>query len=173
MGTNLALHEMQYLCYDRYAASVNDLVTHYIQQIDLSAPPAPVPVPNSNTPTASSKKPRTRKLAKAVADRIGEGTFVCDCIRWKVDLGSARNGGPRDPTIPFGNLIVTEIIDKKTLRVLIDYVSTSGGHLRACAAKLKEKGATVGAAFWAGKTFHEPAVSAFSCFQETLEDYNP
>jgi hypothetical protein len=150
-----------------------DLVAHFILHNGYEFPLVFVPVPNSSTTTNTSKRPRTRKLAKAIADRVSGDTVVSDCLRWKVELGSARKGGPRDAPTLFKNLIVTEKLDKKIRYVLVDDVTTSGGHLAACTARLKEKGATVIGAFCAGKTFQEPPHSAFDIFRETVEEYEP
>lgn len=147
-----------------------DMVAHYMQENGLEPPFVLVPVPNSGN-TRKSPKPRTFKLAKAIAEKIGN-TEIADCLRWKEDLGSARKGGgTRDAGILYRNLVVTEELDESLPHILIDDALASGGHLQACAAKLESEGATVAMAFCGGDTVHEPPPLAFDIFRRELDDY--
>ena len=153
-----------------------DLVANYMQEHEMDPPFVLVPVPNSSNTRDSRRKPRTLKLAQAVAARIGQGTTVADCLRWKQDFGSARKGtgmATRDPAKLYPNLAVVEKIDGSNPYILIDDAIASGGHLKACAAKLTKKGATVVAAFCGGRTVHEPPDSAFAPLREEMDDYIP
>jgi len=102
--------------------------------------------------TISSSAPaRTRRLARAVAQELNDTSVVVDCLRWKRNLGSAsEEGGPRDPKILYDNVTVLKDllkdVDKSRAVLLTDDVITSGGHLRASAARLRGLGLPVGAA---------------------------
>jgi len=154
-----------------------DLVASYMQQHGMNPPFVLVPVPNSSSTTKdSSSRPRTRKLARAIAAKIGQGTTVADCLRWKQNLGSARKGtgvATRDAATLYSNLAVIEKIDGSNPYILIDDAIASGGHLQACAAMLAKRGATVVSAFCGGRTVHEPPDSAFAPLREELADYIP
>jgi predicted amidophosphoribosyltransferase len=63
-----------------------------------------------------------------------------DALRWKKPVESATTGGPRHAHILAQHLYVTRSLDKAAQYVLIDNVTTSGGHLKACAAILRQAG---------------------------------
>ncbi len=48
-----------------------------------------VPVLSSGSLRNSTARPRTYKLARAVAERVGGPAAAFDCLRWKKRLGSA------------------------------------------------------------------------------------
>lgn len=151
-----------------------DIVANFMQQNGIEPPFALVPVPNSGITLESDKKPRTLKLASAIAKKTGNDSKAVDCLRWKRGLGSARKGtGTRDVPTLYANLAVTKKIDKNVPHMLIDDAIASGGHLQACAAKLKHEGANADIAFCGGHTVHEPPESAFAIFHSELADYEP
>ena len=57
--------------------------------------------------------------------------------------------------------------------VLVDDVLVLGGHLRACAAKLKAGGADVVLAMCAGRADQIPVADPFAARCETLDDFEP
>jgi len=133
-----------------------------------------VPVPNSGCTVRSGTRPKTLRLAKAVCEQVGGETKVVDCLRWKKDLGSAsKEGGPRDPETLYKNLAPIEGLPRGSRVVLVDDVMTSGGHLRACAAKLRQAGATVVIALCGGRTTYSQDQEAFATSEENLEEYEP
>ncbi|MGB9069383.1 MAG: hypothetical protein WCC21_12520 [Candidatus Acidiferrales bacterium] len=141
-----------------------------------------VPVPNSDCLASSTVKPRTRKLAKAVCDQLRNGSTVVDCLRCKKDLGSAsKDGGPREAEILYGNLVVLKDVIKAALKdvekgtkvLLVDDVTTSGGHLRACAAKLESEGIAVDQIVCGGKTVYDQNNKAFHIYEYKLDEYEP
>lgn len=153
--------------YGTYAAGV--LATK-----KLGPPLIVVPVPNSGCTVRSGTRPKTLRLARAVCEQAGGDTKVVDCLRWKRDLGSAsKEGGPRDPETLYKNLAPIEGLPKGSRVVLADDVMTSGGHLRACAAKLRQAGATVVLAICGGRTTYSQDKKAFTISEENLEDYEP
>jgi len=152
------------------------LVNDYLGNHVTTGPFSVVPVPNSDCVVGSTTKPRTRKLAKAVCDTVKDGSKVLDCLRWKKNLGSAsKDGGPREAEILYGNLTflkeVQEDLDTNLGVLLVDDVTTSGGHLRACAAKLASKGLGVDIVMCGGKTVYDQNNSAFHTYGYELEEY--
>jgi len=51
--------------------------------------------------------------------------------------------------------------------------SPVGGHLRACAAKLKGLGLRVEVAVCGGKTLYDQSEDPFEVFKEVLDDFEP
>lgn len=144
----------------------------------LQAPFLLIPVPNSACVLDSSAPARTRRLARAIATELSDGSMVLDCLRWKKNLGSASHeGGPRAPAILYGNLAVIEDrledLDLGGTPVLVDDVTTSGGHLQACAARIRENDITVTNALCGGKTVYDQNENAFARVEEVLDDFAP
>jgi orotate phosphoribosyltransferase len=89
-------------------------------------------------------------------------------------LGSAsKQGGPRDSATLYANLTFVEELRKGTTVVLVDDVMTSGGHLKACAAKIRSKGADVVLAICGGRTLYDQDKKAFDIVEEMLVDHKP
>ena len=144
----------------------------------LAGPFLLIPVPNSGCVLDSSAAPRTRKLARAVAAELQDGSDVLDCLRWKRDLGSAsKEGGPRAAAILYANLAVLKDrvkgLNAKGTPLLVDDVTTSGGHLQACTARLRENHIDVTNALCGGKTLYDQDDHAFAIIEETLDDFEP
>lgn len=153
-------------------------VADYLKKCKVTGPFLVVPVPNSDCVASSNTKPRTRKLAKAICDTLADGSTVLDCLRWKRNLGSASDhDGPRETEILYGNLAVLRDLlkdaDDHFSVLLVDDVTTSGGHLRACAAKLESKGLSVDIIMCGGKTVYDQNNKAFHTYEYTLEEYEP
>jgi hypothetical protein len=154
-------------------------VGDYFESGDIGGPFVVVPVPNSDCTGDSGVKPRTRKLAKAICDVFDDGSFMVDCLRWKKNLGSAREGGPREPDILFKNLALQkddlrgalEDLEDGTAVILVDDVTTSGGHLQASAAKLNTFGMKVDHVVCAGKTVYDQTNPAFYNYEYSLEEF--
>jgi hypothetical protein len=157
-------------------------VTDYLKHQKIKGPFLVVPVPNSDCVVGTTTKPRTRKLAKAICDTLKDGSTVLDCLRWKKNLGSAsKEGGPRKASVLYGNLTVLKDalraglngIKDDTNVLLVDDVTTGGGHLQACAAKLETEGAGVDIVVCGGKTVYDQDNPAFHIYEYTLDKYKP
>lgn len=57
--------------------------------------------------------------------------------------------------------------------LLVDDVTTSGGHLQACAARLKKADIEVGSVICGGKTVYDQSRKAFDIYEEELDEYKP
>ena len=98
-----------------------------------------VPIPNCDC-VQGTPSSRTRALADAIAKRTGVAT-VADVLRWSKKMLSAHKGGPRAPSLLYPALRLPAAWTPSNRQyVLIDDVSTSGGHIRACAGKLRSAG---------------------------------
>jgi hypothetical protein len=101
-----------------------------------------VPIPDSAC-TKGVAAARTRVLADAIAKRAATA-IVADALRWTEPMVPAHSGGPREPSLLYPRLrlpVAWTPLDRPY--VLIDDVATSGGHVRACAARLNTRGAEV------------------------------
>jgi hypothetical protein len=131
-----------------------------------------VPVPSSISTIDAAVRGAALVLAEAVKKHAG--AKVLDCLRWDQEMPPAREGGPRHPALLYPHLArIADLKDRSC--VLIDDVMTTGGHLQASAARLREGGATAVLALCAGRTWHAypPAPDPFKIEAEELEDYVP
>ena len=55
--------------------------------------------------------------------------------------------------------------------LLVDDVTTSGGYLRACAARLKKAGLEIDSVICGGKTVYDQANAPFDIREEELDEY--
>lgn len=118
------------------------MVADYLEEEGIRNPPSLVPVPNSDS-VVNAGSPRTARLARAIAKRLTRTSQVADVLRFERKMPSAnQQGGTRDPEELYKRLVVTGDISRSPY-VLVDDVLTSGGHLKACAARLRRAGAKV------------------------------
>ena len=148
------------------------MVADYLEEKGIQNPASLVPVPNSDS-VVNAGSPRTACLARAIAKRLTSDTQVADVLRFERKVPSAnQQGGTRDPEELYKRLVVTGDISGSPC-VLVDDVLTSGGHLRACAARLRRAGAKVSMAFCAGRASGEQPDDPFAVRVEMLDDFIP
>lgn len=161
-----------------------EMAVAYLGAKKITGPFVIIPVPNSSSLVDSTAKPRTRKLAKAVADHLpDDDAVVLDCLRFKQHQCSASSeGGPREAEKIYKNLVVLrdeineflgDLEDGEMYHVLlVDDVTTSGGHLRACAARLKKAGLEVDSVICGGKTVYDQVNAPFDIREDELDEYD-
>jgi hypothetical protein len=122
-----------------------------------------VPIPNC-TSTVEVAECRTASLAHAIAHTSGNAAVVADILRWDERMPSARSGdGTRDALELHRHLRTRSpaVAASDRPHVLIDDVTTGGGHIRACAAFLRTLGAEVTLAICAAKSDQDPPDDPF------------
>jgi Phosphoribosyl transferase domain len=135
-----------------------------------------VPVPDAACGLSDDHVSKTVPLARALVAALPPGkATVRDVLRWAKAMPSTHQaGGTRDPQELYGRLrlAVPLSLDGSDV-ILIDDVMASGGHLRACAAFLRDGGANVVAAVCAGRADDtEPSnPSPFGPRSDVLPDF--
>jgi orotate phosphoribosyltransferase len=64
-------------------------------------------------------------------------------------------------------------VDRNFSVLLVDDVTTSGGHLQGCVARLQTKQLNTKNVVCGGKTIYDQANRAFHVYEYTLENYQP
>jgi predicted amidophosphoribosyltransferase len=152
-----------------FAAMVSD----YFAANPVDGPILLVPVPGSKVDVKFAGLPRTAQLAHAIAAAVDDGVIVADVLRQIQPIRSAsEEGGTRDAAELFDNLVLMDKVGGLPV-VLVDDVLTTGGHLQACAAKLRAAGAEVLMAVVAGRADLAQVPDPFAERSEDVDDYEP
>jgi hypothetical protein len=149
---------------------------HRLRELLPSGPVVLVPVPNSNAVHGSVEDFQSAEMARRVAHAAG-ARFCVETELW-FDQQLKPAHGPSDTSGPrFANQVYPHLVHEPSAtqgtRVLIDDVMTSGGHLRACAAKLREIDRAPEFALCCGRTVHEQLENPFAVPVEELPDFDP
>ena len=148
------------------------MVADYLEKEGIRNPSQLVPVPNSDS-VANAGPPRTACLARAIGKRLTNANQIADVLRFERKMPSAsQRGGTRDPEELYKRLVITNDVSRSPY-VLVDDVLASGGHLKACAARLRRAGAKVSMAFCAGRASDEQPDDPFAVRVEMLDDFIP
>jgi predicted amidophosphoribosyltransferase len=135
----------------------------------ISSPRVFVPVPNSDCVVGVAHA-RTARLVRAILPYAGGA--IWDGLRWREANLKAQHGGSRDPRVLFANLTVVKTAAAGNC-ILVDDVTTSGGHFQAAAARLRQVGMAPLLAIAAGQTVHEPVPKPFGWVERELDDFIP
>lgn len=131
-----------------------------------------VPVPNRHAVSGSAADFPTAQLAHRIAAAVGRRAKVATELWWDQEMEPASEGGPR-----FARHLHPHLVAQRSYvqgpRVLVDDVLTSGGHLRASAAKLREIGHELQFAICCGRTCHQQLENPFVVPVEELDDFDP
>jgi hypothetical protein len=147
------------------------LAATYVLAQNLAHPLTFVPVPNSKCAVTNTDLPRTLLLAQAIARRIPNAQ-VWDGLRWRTVMLPSSKGGTRAPQVLYDNLAVANGTPSTQL-VLVDDVRTTGAHLVAALARLREGGARCSLALSAARTVGAQEESPFSTREEELPEFVP
>lgn len=135
------------------------------------APAVIVPVPPSALVVRAPIAGPPWQCATALAQKLG--VRAVDALRWKRPMQSARSGGARRASVLYPNLEVIKPSEAGAC-ILVDDVTTSGGHIHACAGALEAAGYEVLAAVVAGKTMRDEIPDhSFNLPNEVAQAYDP
>ncbi len=129
-----------------------------------------VPIPHHDR-TSTAHASKTAAIATAM---LSEGAGqVWDGLVWRSPQPSSRSGGPRDPQTLYRALRLEGSPPLGRRYVLIDDVVTSGGHIRAAAARLVDVGCDPEFAIVAGQTTTGVVRAYFGWVESEVERYDP
>jgi hypothetical protein len=150
-----------------------DMVAEYFGRHPLPHPFILVPVPGSQADLRFDGPSRMAAVARAIAGQLPAASGVQDVLRWESPmLPATACGGRRDAAFLYERLRITTRLNGKRV-VLVDDVVTTGGHLRACAARLRSEGTEALLGICAGRADPVQAVDPFAVRQEELDDFEP
>ena len=150
-----------------------DMVAEHFARHPLAHPFILVPVPGSQADLRFDGSSRMAAVARAIAGQLPAAYGVQDVLRWESPMLPATAwGGRRDAAFLYERLRITSRLNGERV-VLVDDVVTTGGHLRACAARLRSQGAEPLLGICAGRADPVQVVDPFAVRQEELDDFQP
>jgi len=126
-----------------------------------------VPVPNSHVTKNSKPEFRTAQMADALAKQLGNAV-AAPVLRWKKPMTPSHKGGTRDKNKLYPALEIVGAIPNGTI-ILVDDVSTGGGHMTACAWKLEDIQRSPAMAVCCGRTVHHQLDNPFQINPEEVD----
>ncbi len=130
-----------------------------------------VPIPNSDC-VVGVKAAKAVKIAQQIARKNDDLFSVWDGLRWVAPNTPSSHGGTREPKGLFENLVCVDVAPDCAC-ILVDDVTTSGGHFQAADALLRREGGSVLLALAIGQSVHDPVEEPFGWIETALDSYEP
>ena len=128
-----------------------------------------VPVPSSKCTEFDVPCP-PNDMAEAVRRLAPDQVRIARPLRFDQVLPRSRDGGSRNPDVLRAHLMLPDFPMPPNLKVvLVDDVKTTGGHLKACASKLRSAGVEVDIALVAAATVWSQIPDSFKVDPVDLE----
>lgn len=126
-----------------------------------------VPVPSSSCITYDAVTTPV-KMARSIQQMLGTTASVGQWLRFCEVMTRSHEGGTRNQAVMENQLRISNAVTPSRV-VLVDDVKTTGSHLKACANRLREAGATIDIAIVAASTVWIQHQSPLNISPEELE----
>ena len=129
-----------------------------------------VPMPSSSCVDFLAACP-PNDMAEAVRNLAPDQVRIARFLKFDRPLQKSHDGGTRNADVLRAHLVLqAPLLPPPNVRfVLIDDVKTTGGHIRACAAKLRSAGIAIDMALVAGATVRDQVPDPFNIAPVDLE----
>jgi hypothetical protein len=97
------------------------------------------PIPDSGCTIAANRPSKVLSLVQSALQRV-DGPKLWDGLRWARQVPKAAETNIRDPQFYYDALTTTTVVPSRPEIILFDDVCTSGAHLKAAAARIREQG---------------------------------
>lgn len=145
-------------------------VAAYLERQSIAPPLCFVPLPGPNITLESSTGPWTSLMAMAILTKIQGTVDTADVLRWKHKLPEGQAPSAR---ALYDNIALIQKRDWDMPLVLVGYLTSGAGIIQACAARLRESGAQVSHAIYAGRLVSKAPKEPFAIMQTEIADFDP
>jgi hypothetical protein len=147
-----------------------EMVAAYLRRQAIRPPICFVPIPAPNITLESSTGPWTSILTMSIVTKLEGDVETIDVLRWKKKV---EDNSPQDTAALFDNMTLIRKVDWNAPVILVGYLISGAGILQAAAAHLRESGAQVIHALYAGRIVRQPPKEPFTVMRAEIADFTP